>query len=141
MDRGAHVNVQDIRGYSPLLYAAGADAMPVGIVKMLIAKGADQNAKGDGETARMLAAKRGDSEVARLLGVPDEERKLLGVAPTPEGSGRERLIPDAVKPALALLNNRATTSFVLAAATHAMPRICHQPQRPSHAIVDFLLPS
>ena len=88
LEHGAEVNVQDIRGYSPLLYAAGSDAMPAGIVKMLLAKGADVNAKGDDETARMLAAKRGDSEVARVLGVPEEERKRLGVAPAPrQGAG------------------------------------------------------
>ena len=88
LDRGAEVNVQDIRGYSPLLYAAGSDAMPAGIVKMLLAKGADGKAEADGETARMLAAKRGDTEVARLLGVPAEERKRLGVAPLPEELAR-----------------------------------------------------
>ena len=27
-DRGAEINVQDIRGYTPLLYAAGSDTMP-----------------------------------------------------------------------------------------------------------------
>jgi ankyrin repeat protein len=107
LDRGAEVNVQDIRGYSPLLYAAASDAMPAGIVKMLLAKGADVNAKGDGETARMLAAKRGDSEVARLLGVPADERKMLGVVPAAEGSGRERSIPQAVTPALALLEKQS----------------------------------
>jgi ankyrin repeat protein len=128
LDRGADVNVQDIRGYSPLLYAAGADAMPVGIVRMLIAKGADQNAKGDGETARMLAAKRGDSEVARLLGVPDEERKLLGIAPTPEGSGRERSIPDAVKPALTLLEQQSH-NFIRIGGCNS----CHAQDLPSAA--------
>ena len=46
LDRGAEVNVQDIRGYPPLLYAAGSDAMPAGIVKMLLAKGADIARKG-----------------------------------------------------------------------------------------------
>ena len=50
LDRGADVNVQDIRGYSPLLYAAGSDTMPSAVVKLLLAKGADREAKGDGET-------------------------------------------------------------------------------------------
>src|SRR5260370_36255183 len=77
--------------------------MPAGVVKMLLAKGADQEAKGDGETARMLAAKRGDSEVARLLGVPAEERKLLGGAPAPAGRSGERSVAEAVEPAPALV--------------------------------------
>lgn len=52
--------------------AAGSDTTPVGVVKALLAEGANPELKGDGETARMLAAKRGDTEVARLLGVPNE---------------------------------------------------------------------
>ena len=128
LDRGAKVNVQDIRGYSPLLYAAGADAMPAGIVKMLLAKGADQNAKGDDETARMLAAKRGDSEVARLLGVSAEERKLLGVVSVPEGSGRERSIAEAVKPALALLETQSH-NFIRIGGCNS----CHAQDLPSAA--------
>ena len=75
LDAGAELNVQDIRGYSALLYAAGSDVMPAGVVRMLLEKGADRNAKGDGETATMLAAKRGDCEVARLLGVPDRGKE------------------------------------------------------------------
>ncbi len=128
LDSGANVNVQDIRGYSPLLYAAGADAMPAGIVKLLLAKGADQTVKGDDETARMLASKRGDSEVARLLGVPAEERKLLGVAPAPDGSGRERSIADAVKPALALLEKQSH-NFIRIGGCNS----CHAQDLPSAA--------
>ncbi len=83
LDAGAEVNVADARGYTPLLYAAGSDTMPAGVVKLLLAQGADLNAKGDDETAPMLAAKRGDSEVARLLGVPDVQRRRLGVVAAP----------------------------------------------------------
>jgi len=107
LDRGAEVNIQDVRGYSPLLYAAGADAMPAGIVKLLLAKGADTKVRADDETPAMLAAKRGDSEVARLLGVSAEERKLLGVVPPPPGSGTERTISAAVAPALSLLEKQS----------------------------------
>ena len=128
LDRGAEVNVQDIRGYSPLLYAAGSDAMPAGVVKMLLAKGADSNAKGDGETARMLAAKRGDSEVARVLGVPEEERKRLGVAPAPRGSGSERSIAAAVAPALALLEKQSH-NFIRIGGCNS----CHAQDLPSAA--------
>jgi FOG: Ankyrin repeat len=128
LDRGANVNVQDIRGYSPLLYAAGADAMPAGIVKMLLAKGADQDAKGDGETARMLAAKRGDSEVARLLGVPAEERKLLGVAPVPVRRGGERSVAEAVEPALALVAQQSH-NFIRIGGCNS----CHAQDLPSAA--------
>jgi len=107
LDRGAEVNVQDIRGYSPLLYAAGSDSMPSGVVKMLLAKGADLAAKGDGETAAMLAAKRGDSEVARLLGVSEDERKRLAAGNAPRASGGAKSIAAAVEPAFTLLEKQS----------------------------------
>ena len=128
LDRGADVNVQDIRGYSPLLYAAGSDVMPAGIVKMLLAKGADLNAKGDDETAPMLAAKRGDSEVARVLGVSEEERKRLGVAPAPQASGTGRTIAAAVGPALALLEKQSH-NFIRIGGCNS----CHAQDLPSAA--------
>ncbi len=127
LDRGATVNVQDIRGYSPLLYAAGADAMPAGIVKMLLAKGADTTVKGDGETARELAAKRGDSEVARLLGVPEEERKRLATAPAAHGA-TDRSIAAAVGPALALLEKQSH-NFIRISGCNS----CHAQDLPSAA--------
>lgn len=107
LDKGAEVNVQDIRGYSALLYAAASDTMPTAVVKMLLDAGTDTNAKGDGETAAMLAAKRGDSEVARLLGVSKEKRKRLGVVPAPKNSLPERPIAEVVRPALALLEKQS----------------------------------
>jgi ankyrin repeat protein len=68
---GADVNVRNIRGYSPLMLAASSDAIPAGAVKLLLAKGADTSFAADyDETARDLAAKRGDTEVTRLLGGP-----------------------------------------------------------------------
>ena len=128
LDRGAIVNVQDIRGYSPLLYAAGSDAVPAGVVKMLVAKGADLNAKGDDETAPMLAAKRGDSEVARVLGVPEEERKRLGVAPVPGVRGKERSIAAAIAPAFALLEKQSH-NFIRIGGCNS----CHAQDLPSAA--------
>src|SRR5262245_47249678 len=50
LDRDAQVNVQDGRGYSPLMYAAYSEKMPAGIVRMLLAKGADTKVTGEGET-------------------------------------------------------------------------------------------
>jgi ankyrin repeat protein len=128
LDRGADVNVQDIRGYSPLLYAAGSDAMPAGIVKMLLAKGASLAAKGDGETAPQLAAKRGDSEVARVLGVPEVERKRPGLVPVSHPSGTEKSIAAAVGPALALLQKQSH-NFIRIGGCNS----CHAQDLPSAA--------
>ena len=91
LERGAEVNVRDERGYSPLMYAAYSEAMPAGIVRTLLAKGADRSITGEGETALSLASKRGDNEVARLLGVPELQRKS-GALP------RSRAIPQEAGP-------------------------------------------
>jgi ankyrin repeat protein len=128
IDRGAEINVQDIRGFSPLLYAAASDTMPAGVVKLLLAKGADTAAKGDGETAAMLAARRGDSEVARMLGVPENERKSLGVAAPARVMGTERSIAAAVGPALALLEKQSN-NFIHIAGCNS----CHAQDLPSAA--------
>lgn len=124
---GARVNVQDDRGYSPLMYAAGSDAMPAGVVKLLLAAGADVSATGEGETARSLAAKRGDTEVARMLGVPEDVRKLGGVAPAPAAASA-RPVAESVAKAFTLLEKQS----------HAFIRIggcnsCHAQDLPSAA--------
>ena len=69
LDRGADVNSRNSRGYSPLMLAAGSDAMNSDIVKLLLAKGADTSFSADyDETAHVLASRRGDTQVTRLLG-------------------------------------------------------------------------
>jgi ankyrin repeat protein len=69
LERGADVNSRNDRGYSPLMLAAGSDAINPEVVKLLIGKGADTSFTADyDETALILASKRGDTEVARLLG-------------------------------------------------------------------------
>jgi ankyrin repeat protein len=128
LDRGAEVNVPDIRGYSPLLYAAGSEATPAGIVKMLLAKGADRDARGDDETAAMLAAKRGDTEVARLLGVSEQERKKLGVVVRPASVRGDQSIAAAVGPALALLEKQSN-NFIRIGGCNS----CHAQDLPSAA--------
>ena len=128
VNRGAEVNVQDIRGFSPLLYAAASDTIPAGVVKLLLDKGADSAAKGDGETAAMLAAKRGDSDVARMLGVPEKERKSLGVAEALRSARTERSIAETVGPALALLEKQSN-NFIRIAGCNS----CHAQDLPSAA--------
>ena len=123
LDHGAEVNVQDARGYSALLYAAGSDTIPASVVKLLLAKGADATAKGDDETAAALAAKRGPTEAARLLGVP---------APTPTAARpvkhRETTIAEAVAPALDLLQKQSH-NFIRIGGCNS----CHAQDLPSAA--------
>jgi ankyrin repeat protein len=128
LDHGAKVNVPDDRGYSPLMYAAASEAMPAGIVRMLLAKGADTKQTGEGETALTLAAKRGDTEVARLLGVSAEDRKMAGIAPLPPATATERPVTVAVSRGLALLEKQSPV-FVRTAGCNS----CHAQDLPSAA--------
>ena len=93
LDEGAEVNIRDYQGHSPLLFAAMSESMSAPTVRLLLDKGAKTGVSGHGvsgpeETARMLAGKRGDNEVARLLGVSEQQRKSGGVAAAPEGCRR-----------------------------------------------------
>lgn len=69
LEHGATVNSRNDRGYSPLMLAAGSDAMNADIIRLLLANGADRSLAADyDETALMLASKRGNTVVTRLLG-------------------------------------------------------------------------
>lgn len=76
---------------TPILAAVYSDAMNTNIVRRLLRNGVDLNqADARGETASSIAAKRGNSEIARLLEVPAKTLQAEGseppkelVAPTP----------------------------------------------------------
>ena len=129
LEKGARADGQDYRGYSPLMWAAYSEAMPAGIVKALLDKGADTGVSGEGETPRTLAGKRGDNEVARLLGVSEKQRKSRGVAVDAPLSSGEESIPDAVKQAIALLENQSP-QFVRKGGCNS----CHNQYLPSAAV-------
>jgi ankyrin repeat protein len=67
MDRGADVNAVDHRGYTPLILAAQNDRDPVGLIRLLLDRGADIAATAEGETALSWAARRGETEVTKML--------------------------------------------------------------------------
>lgn len=127
LDRGADVNARNIRGYSPLLLAASSDAIPSGVVKRLLAKGADTSFKGDyDETARDLAAKRGNTEVTRLLGgMPPSHVPVTASNGT---GGSPRSIPDAVEQALAM-TEKQSFNFIRIGGCNS----CHSQDLPSAA--------
>ncbi len=69
MDAGAKVNVQDYRGFTPLMLAAATDHANPEIVRLLLARSADTQPKTRaGETVSDWAAKFGDAAVMRALG-------------------------------------------------------------------------
>ena len=124
------VNVRDERGYSPLMYAAYSEAMPAGIVRTLLAKGADTSITGEGETALSLASKRGDNEVARLLGVPELQRKSGGVASVESHPKGSRPVAEAVRMALSQVEKQSPT-FLKRSGCNS----CHNQYLPSAAMV------
>ena len=109
LDRGADVNSRNDRGYSPLMLAAGSDAMSAEIVKLLLAKGADTSFSADyDETALILASRRGDTQVTRLLG---GLRRAAPLATTPwpriRSATRVRSPHNAIETALPLLEKQS----------------------------------
>jgi ankyrin repeat protein/mono/diheme cytochrome c family protein len=128
--KGAEVNVRNIRGYSPLMFAASSDAMPAGIIRLLLDKGADASFTGDyDEPASALAAKRGHTEAARLLGVePPSPAEKATTKVIPVGVS-DRPIPSAVRNSLALLEKQSGT-FIRTAGCNS----CHSQSLPSAAL-------
>ncbi|MEO7651981.1 MAG: ankyrin repeat domain-containing protein [Bryobacteraceae bacterium] len=127
LEQGVNVNARDDRGYTPLMYAAGSDTLPAGVAKMLLAKGADEKIMGEYETAQSLAGKRGDTEVARLLGVSEAGRRQGGVAPAAPGKGG-RTIREAVQTALVMLEKQSH-NFIRIGGCNS----CHSQDLPSAA--------
>ena len=67
VERGADVNAVDHRGYTPLIFAAHYDGDAIELVRLLLSRGADIHARAEGETALSLAARRGETEVTKVL--------------------------------------------------------------------------
>jgi hypothetical protein len=129
--RSAEVNVRNIRGYSPLMLAASSDTIPSGAVKRLLAKGADTSCKGDyDETARDLAAKRGHTEVTRLLGgMPQKQSEPARCCYAGHRRHvRQYTIPDAVERALAMAEKQGY-NFIRIGGCNS----CHSQDLPSAA--------
>ena len=126
--KGADVNVRNFRGYSPLMFAAASDAMPVENTRLLLEKGADATFTGDyDEPASALAAKRGHTEVARLLGVASPS-STSSVKVTKVADSSQRSIPEVVRKSLALLEKQSGT-FIRTSGCNS----CHSQDLPSAA--------
>jgi len=67
LDTGADVNAVDYRGYTPLMHATQYDRDALEIVRLLLAHGAHVNVTAEGQTPVSIAARRGDTELTRLL--------------------------------------------------------------------------
>lgn len=124
LEHGAPINSRNIRGYSPLMLAASSDTIPTAVVKLLLARGADTSFQGDyEESARELAAKRGNTEVARLLGAGPQEGLRR-----PARDGGPYRIPEAVERAL-IMTEKQSHNFIRIAGCNS----CHSQDLPSAA--------
>jgi ankyrin repeat protein len=125
MDAGAKVNVQDYRGFTPLMLAAAADQANPETVKLLLARSADTQPKSRaGETASDWAAKFNDAAVIRALGGTP---KVASANALPS-----KTLPDvrtAVQRSVTLLE-RATSQFARIAACVA----CHEQPAAAFAV-------
>jgi Ankyrin repeat/Prenyltransferase and squalene oxidase repeat len=125
MDAGAKVNVQDYRGFSPLMLAAATDHANPEIVRLLLARNADTKPKTRaGETVSDWASKFGDEAVLSALG-DARKAQQANLATSAE-------LPDArtaVQRSVSLLE-RATSQFFGKAACFA----CHEQPAASFAV-------
>jgi ankyrin repeat protein/mono/diheme cytochrome c family protein len=125
--RGADVNSRNSRGYSPLLLAAGSDSMHAGIVRTLLAGGADTTFSADyDETALMLAAKRGDTEVTRVLG--GLAKLGIGQGTAASRHNNPASLSKAIENAMALLEKQSH-NFIRIGGCNS----CHSQDLPSAA--------
>jgi ankyrin repeat protein len=83
LDAGAKVNVEDVRGMTPLILAIGTDRPDIDVIRLLLAKGADKNIKSkDGESAVDWAKKFNYSPVLDALGIEHQEVASVVVPPS-----------------------------------------------------------
>lgn len=125
IDAGAKVNVQDYRGFTPLMLAATTDHANPEIVRMLLAHNGDKQPKTRaGETLSEWATKYGDTAVLSALGA-DVSKSAAATAASSQ-------LPDprtAVQRSVALLE-RTTTQFFGKANCFA----CHEQPAASIAV-------
>ena len=125
LDAGASVNTTDVRGMTPLMLAVANDRPNMDVIRMLIARGADLNAKSlAGETALDWAVKNGAKpaiDAIKAAGGVETARVAVTVPPPANADVRT-----AVERSRTLLANAS----VVAAANGGCAS-CH-----SHNIVD-----
>jgi len=126
MDAGAKVNVQDYRGFTPLMLATTTDHANPEIVRLLLANNADTKPlTRDKETVSDWAFKFGDASVLSALGT-------RGAGPSGVQSRVSDYAPDvrtAVQRSVSLME-RTNSSFFAKAACFA----CHEQPAASFAV-------
>jgi ankyrin repeat protein len=126
MDAGAKVNVQDYRGFTPLMLAAATDRANPETIKLLMAHNADtQPYTRAGETVLQWAAKYGHPAVIEAVFGHPPRVELTNAPLSPQTPD----VRTAVQRSVSLLE-RATTSFFAKANCFA----CHEQPAASFAV-------
>lgn len=111
LDAGAKVNVQDVRGMTPLMLAIGTDRPDPQVIRLLIAHGADVKIKSkSGETALDWARKLNHPEVMSALGI---ERKTASASLVAAASSEKKIASpkDAAQKSIDLLQRTGRSFF------------------------------
>jgi ankyrin repeat protein len=125
IDAGAKVNVQDYRGFSPLMLAAANDHANPETVRLLLARSADTQSKTrNGETASDWAVKFADPAVIGLVGAAPRTAAASATNPsaTPD-------VKTAIQRSVSLLE-RTNTQFFARGACFS----CHEQPAASFAV-------
>src|SRR5579862_3845288 len=110
LDHGANVNVEDVDGRTPILFAANSDYQTLETVKLLIDHGADVNAKNHfGQSPLYLAKLHGNTPIVSLL-LKSGAKADTDPAPVLKVR-KDNTIQDAVQRALPLIQ-RADLNFM-----------------------------
>ncbi len=105
LDAGAKVNVQDVRGMTPIMLAIGTDRPDIGVIRMLLERGADKNIKSKaGETALDWARKFNNAPVLNALGI-DREQVAAAAVVLPSGDNKLASPKEAAAKSIALLQS------------------------------------
>ncbi|MEP7367963.1 MAG: ankyrin repeat domain-containing protein, partial [Acidobacteriota bacterium] len=110
LEKGADINSTDYRGYTPLMHAAYMDDAKPEMIRLLLEAGANVKATGEGDTAATLAAKRGNTEVARIL------REASGGSPVETAATK---LSNSVELTPAVLREAARKGMVLLETTNS----------------------
>ncbi len=111
LDAGAQVNAKDVRGMTPLMLGVASETQNAEVVKLLVAEGADLNAKSNaGETVLDWALRFGDPKVIRIL--KDAGAKTAAENPkVPQPNATRFEEKKAVEAGIALLQRSVTEFF------------------------------
>jgi Ankyrin repeats (3 copies)/Squalene-hopene cyclase C-terminal domain len=110
LDAGAKVNVQDVRGMTPLMLAIASDHADPGVIRLLLDKGADPSIQSKlGESSIDWAKKFGSPEILKLLSIDRAQSTAAVLRPSAEHKSENAR--EAAEKSLTLLQQTSGSFF------------------------------